>query len=364
GGYYHRLLTSLISPFALPNKAIALVLMLLSCLFSAFPSSADVTWAWSAPEKKAIGYRWRLNGGEWNELPGDIHEVTTTGIESSADNLFEIEYTRNGKSWVGRSGKAFEGNEGIPLIATWGLQNQNELHYRYRVNGGDWSVLEAGLSSIRVSGLVSGVPAILEIETSENGSKWSYPVAHRINPFRENVSIDRDRTLSYRGIASPLTIGIFDFFNGHHIEDARYLTVTDIGFSADNELAWRVAPAVSLYASVGYSYVRKKQTVIPNAFTVHYFKALCGMDIRLFGIGRFSMDAGLSAGMALHFNASSFNASSIAGLRLRADYRISGMLSAGLQSTAYFAYLPSEDPLYKSMTYLIDALSVSFEVRF
>ena len=164
--------------------------------------------------------------------------------------------------------------------------------------------------------------------------------------------------------ASPYSIGIYDFFNGHNIPDARYLTITNYGLSADGEVGYQVNNNILLYLGAGYGYQMKKETIIPNAFRVSYLKALVGLDLRFIKVGKFSSSLGVFAGGMMGINAGVYNISSILGGRIRFDYHLNSHLSLGLQTRFTASYLSANDPLYKSMTYLIDPLTLSLDVRF
>ena len=108
----------------------------------------------------------------------------------------------------------------------------------------------------------------------------------------------------------------------------------------------------------------KKETIIPNAFKVSYFKAYVGLDLRFIRVGKLSSSLGVFAGGMMGINAGQYNISSILGGRIRFDYYLNSHLSLGLQTRFSASYLPANDPLYKSMTYLIDPLTLSLDVRF
>ena len=87
-------------------------------------------------------------------------------------------------------------------------------------------------------------------------------------------------------------------------------------------------------------------------------------DLRFIKVGKFSSSLGVFAGGMMGINAGQYNISSILGGRIRFDYYLNSHLSLGLQTRFTASYLPANDPLYKSMTYLIDPLTLSLDVRF
>ena len=275
----------------------------------------NATFSWTIANSNTK-LRYTLNNSKPKTIKSDISEITIKNIPSNELSIFTLEAKVNNK-WLecGRVGL-------IPINVIEEEQKQEEL---------------------------------IEPVFNENSS---------INTLEPKLISNKEKKISIRLTASPYSIGIYDFFNGHNIPEARYLTITNYGLSADGEVGYQVNNNILIYLGAGYGYQMKKETIIPNAFKVSYFKAYVGLDLRFIRLGKFSSSLGVFAGGMMGINAGQYNISSILGGRIRFDYYLNSHLSLGLQTRFTASYLPANDPLYKSMTYLIDPLTLSLDVRF
>ena len=280
-------------------------------------SNINATFSWTIANSNTK-LRYSLNNSKPKTIKNDINEITIKNISSNELSIFTLEAKVN-KKWIecGRVGLI-----PVNLIEEEQTQKQEEL---------------------------------IEPVVNENSS---------INTLEPKLISNKEKKISIRLTASPYSIGIYDFFNGHNIPDARYLTITNYGLSADGEVGYQVNNNILIYLGAGYGYQMKKETIIPNAFKVSYFKAYVGLDLRFIKVSKFSSSLGVFAGGMMGINAGQYNISSILGGRIRFDYYLNSHLSLGLQTRFSASYLPANDPLYKSMTYLIDPLTLSLDVRF
>lgn len=163
---------------------------------------------------------------------------------------------------------------------------------------------------------------------------------------------------------SPYTLGVYDFYNGHGIPGAKYLTATDYGLSADLGLDWRPITNLGLFLDSGYSFVLKPVTVLPGGLQIHYAHFEAGLEGRIPVGERLEFGGGLFCGAMLHFNAGKGNASFSFGGRLTLEWRLGENLSLGLASRARISLLGNDDPLYRSATWLVDPLGLALGWRF
>ena len=159
-------------------------------------------------------------------------------------------------------------------------------------------------------------------------------------------------------------LGFFDFFNGHGTASSKALTISKYGLSADLEIGWYVIDNLRLYIGGSYAFTDKKETVIPDANRVHFAEAYLGLDVKIVRFSDFSLNAGLFSGALFSFNAGYMDISSILGARIGLDYAITDNFIIGIQTGVTASYLDNEDSLYKSMTYLLDTVALTFETRF
>ena len=279
----------------------------------------NATFSWTIANSNTK-LRYSLNNSKPKTIKNDINEITIKNISSNELSIFTLEAKVN-KKWIecGRVG----------LIPVNVIEDEEEQTQKQE--------------------------ELIEPVVNENSS---------INTLEPKLISNKEKKISIRLTASPYSIGIYDFFNGHNIPDARYLTITNYGLSADGEVGYQVNNNILSYLGAGYGYQMKKETIIPNAFKVSYFKAHLGLDLRFIKVSKFSSSLGVFAGGMMGINAGQYNISSILGGRIRFDYYLNSHLSLGLQTRFTASYLPANDPLYKSMTYLIDPLTLSLDVRF
>ena len=355
------------------KKVIVIMLLLLSLFTSIFAGNAS----FSVPETIT---KYLINGEEKEVIDNSItldindNDIITIIGDDNKEISSKIVFTEYDK---------------IDATFRWDISNTK---LRYILNNSKPKSIKSGVNEITLKNLPANELSIFTLEAKVN-KKWSEcgrVGLILVNVIEDEVKVEqqeevieaiineessittlepklisnKEKKISIRLTASPYSVGIYDFFNGHNIPDARYLTITNYGLSADGEVGYQVNNNILLYLGAGYGYQMKKETIIPNAFKVSYFKAYVGLDLRFIKVGKFSSSLGVFAGGMMGINAGQYNISSILGGRIRFDYYLNSHLSLGLQTRFSASYLPANDPLYKSMTYLIDPLTLSLDVRF
>lgn len=331
-------------------------------------ATMDVTWSWDARED-AAQYRLRVDDGPWHYLDGDETRVTTSSLASDSDPIFILEYTVDGDDWSAPIAGSLS-DEQQSVMLTLDIRSQAPF-IRWKVDDGPWTSrsFDPSTSTIVLGPLAGGVPVTITLEKSEDGLEWqsasqrtTIPHAVRLPSWPDAVE-DKGASFSLRASFSPLSYGIYDFFNGHDISQ-RALTVSKYGLAAALEFGWNITDSVQLYLAGGYSLIQKGSTIIPDAETVHNASAMLGLDFRLFKAGDFSMRLGISSGALVQFNAGVVDTSPTVSARLGFDYEIIDGLTIGLQPTFTASYIDDPDPLYRSMSYLVDAVGLTVEKRF
>ena len=272
------------------------------------------------------------------------------------------------------------------------IQQSNDVKLRYTLNNSKPKTIKKDINELTLKNLPSNELSIFTLEAKVN-KKWSecgrvglIPVnviedevkveqqeevieaiineESSITTLEPKLISNKEKKISIRLTLSPYSIGIYDFFNGHNIPDARYLTITNYGLSADGEVGYQVNNNILLYLGADYGYQMKKETIIPDAFKVTYLKGYVGLDLRFIKVNNFSSSLGVFTGLMMGVNANTYSINSLLGARLRCDYTLNKHLSFGLQTRLTASYSKAEDKLYSSITYLIDLVSLSLDMRF
>lgn len=236
--------------------------------------------------------------------------------------------------------------------------NINDENLRYSLDGSE--PIEINDNKVLLSNFKTNNLSIFTIEAQGNDDSWNERGRVGFLP----VKVIKDKKISLRVTASPYSIAIYDFIYGHNIKDAKYLTVTNYGYSIDSELGYQISKKALLYLGGGYGYQMKKETVIPYAFKVTYFKAYGGFDYKFLNKNKVTSSIGIFAGALMGINANVYSISSLLGARLRLDIIINSHLSFGLQTRFTASYSKAEDKYYTSMSYFIDPIAFSTDIRF
>ena len=163
---------------------------------------------------------------------------------------------------------------------------------------------------------------------------------------------------------SYYTLGIYDFFNGHDIDNAKYFTTSEYGLNNGIGYSTSLTRSLDMEFEVNAINILKKESVLPNGNNVNYIQITAGTSLhKRFGIADFY--AGIFLGSVSGFNLCTEDLTGTAGIKLGVDLSIGRTpLSIGFQSRMSMLYLYSDDSLYESMTYLIDPVSLVMKWRF
>ena len=87
------------------KKAIVSVFVLALAL--SFACAKDVVFSWTCQDPRVVAVRVQANGedeGLWTVLDPSVTSYTFTGIDTSVDNTFNIQSTRDGEGWSSTNG--------------------------------------------------------------------------------------------------------------------------------------------------------------------------------------------------------------------------------------------------------------------
>ena len=242
---------------------------------------------------------------------------------------------------------------------SWSDTDEKVNYYRYQLNGtqeGKWTVVDSTTTSVVLP--IEKSENTLHVQSSYDGSLWSDTA------IGQYTKEEYKSTLSLSLNLAPYSAGIFYFYNGHYIDNARTLMGTIYGLSTGIELDWRVLPSLRLYPEVGYSYEMKIQTVIPKRQDMHYIKAGGGVDF-LFAISdKADLFLGAFGGAMAHINNNKMSIAPYFGSRFGLDYELSSHITLGAFARVSASFLNTTEYLYNSMTLLIDPVSLSLSYVF
>lgn len=242
---------------------------------------------------------------------------------------------------------------------TWSCEAE-ATSYCYRLNGSEWQSTTDTKLVTDINECINKPFNLFEIYAVVNGegqelSKQGLIVLDK-EPYRYPFST--------RLTVAPYSLGIFDFFNGHDIPNANYLTKTKYGVSSDIDFGYYVTDWFKPYFGLGYTFGNKQETIVPEAKAVQYAKAFTGFDLTVWSHDAMSVSGGVFLGGMMHINAGTYNTTSILGARIDFYYDLNKHLALSVGTKATAAYVDSSQDLLKSMTYIIDPITVSMEVRF
>ena len=307
-------------------------------------------------------YRWRQDGSEWTTT--EDSEILTSYAYGDTD-MYHIQASYDGEKWSADHGVVITSEDEIEAVFSWEKTDDEISFFRWRIDGGEWKIVDSSLLQIRVALMTNG-RHFFEVCGSYDGVNWSEPAsvlltAVRVSPPMMTVTnpIHLEAAASF-----SFSSAIYDFYNGHHIEGARYLMKTDSSFTADGELLLSTGKRFRLFAGYAYSRERKKETVIPYAFVVEHHQAVTGFDVLFPFKDRWRVYTGLGAAYSVDVNAGYWSPSFFFGGRIGLDYFISEHFYVGIKSGVRVAHNDAEDPLYRSYTYLMDPIGIKMGVKF
>ncbi len=248
----------------------------------------------------------------------------------------------------------------LPLSAsniewTWSAESSETNYFRYQLNGEDensWTVVDSQVTSVILPSETDN--DTLFVQASNDGKVWSDSSIGTYKRDKERFTND----FSLRLNATPYASALFYFYNGHNIDEARTLMGTVYGLSTSLEADWTINNRFRVYPEIGYSLVVKIQTVIPKETNVHYVKFGGGADVLCNVSPGTNLFAGLLGGGMFHINSNMANFTPYFGVRLGLEKNLGDNFSLGAFSRVTCAFLNADDPLYRSMTMLIDPASV------
>ena len=282
------------------RTAVFALIFVLSLVFPCILLADNVRWQWN--DIDAEFYRWQLGGESedgWNVVQGNVHFADTLNLDPSSIHHFYIQSSMDGNTWTSST------------METW---------------GGDDSI--------------ASEQEIIDVTGKQKKNRFG---------FRTSLS--------------PYSLAIFDFYNGHDVEGAKFLTMTDYSTSFDAELFWEPPWPIQLHLDAGYVFALKSETILPKAIDVHYVRIGGGLDF-LISNEKLSFAFGVLGGELMTFNADHWNPGSYLGGRLLLEFNLTENLLLGVQSKAAASYQKASEPLLSSITWMIDPVTLSFSYRF
>lgn len=330
-------------------------------LFLAFPLfAASFTYNITGNLKVAEAYRYHIAGSNWVEISKDSTSFTLNDVDESP---LYIEYKAGGE-WsdpIEVSSKEYEKDTPVDIILT--LDFDDYARYKY---DGEWIELDKANPTLTLYCLTQGEDNIIQLELSLDGNEWIRQDDIIIKPYLIDIEINavKPKKFYVKSGISPYTIGIYDFYKGHSVTDSRALTMSQYGFTTSLDFGYRFNRVVGLFLSSEFTYIRKKDSVIPDGFNWRYATIAAGLEVRLFEIKRFKESISVFSGAMLHMNSNEGEFSSFVGIGLTSAIRLSKSVSLTIDTKAKAAWLNNSEPLYRSLTYIIDSATIGMEVRF
>lgn len=176
-----------------------------------------------------------------------------------------------------------------------------------------------------------------------------------------NDTDERYNSLSVR--LTPYSIGLFDFYNGHDVENARYFTYSGYGMTVGLDYSYRILDWLSADIDTSYRMILKKSTTIPNAKDVHYIDMLAGVSFYL-PYDRMEAYLGLLLGGVMQHNYDRTNLTFGFGAKCGMSFALTDSLWLGFDIRSVVSYTSDDDSLYRSFSYLIDTASLTAAWRF
>lgn len=182
------------------KKAIVSVFALAMTLCCACAFAKDVVFSWTCQDPRVVAVRVQANGedeGLWTELDPSVTSYTFTGIDTSVDNTFNIQSTRDGESWSSTKGMVLKAQTPETYDASsmmvvgpktqWGGEGEerslsyrwsqigDDTHYNwysFRFDDGPWYVVDSNTTGVEYHTYEDTDP-ILQVRASVDGRKWT-----------------------------------------------------------------------------------------------------------------------------------------------------------------------------------------------
>lgn len=278
----------------------------------------------------------------------------------------------------------------------WLSYDRDVEFFRYRLDDNEWNVVESDVTSFSLEDLPSGESHTLFLECSFDGENWSETASQSLStpsvvetpvvaevpiiPSVEVVEQEKpvagvvieesieekkdDKNFVLRLMFGAPSFGIYDFYNGHNIKDAKAFTVDYPGVGASVEFGYLINRIIEFDLGYSYSFINRADTVIQGGNVINNHSFQLGMTIHIPITGRFGISTAISGGALLAENAGSFSVSPVLGTRLSLDWITSDSLTLSLGTKALFSYNHSNERLYRSMSYIIDGATLAIDMRF
>ena len=243
------------------------------------------------------------------------------------------------------------------LMWTWKSPNEQVSSFCYRLDSSDdWTVVDKDITSVVVPDFRFNTTYSIDIACTYDGEIWSDIVSR-------TFMLPKPKQYVIRFGLSAASFGLYDFYNGHDIENAKYLTVTqpgigicaDVGYLKNNNLEFNLGYKVFL--------LNKKETVLPDAFMVTNQIVKVGVNYHIPITESVAFKTGIDAGVMFSLNAQKYSIAPILGAGFGFDFTASDSFALSLSTGCSFAYNHSSDRLYRSMSYLLDGITFSIEKR-
>ena len=334
-----------------------LIIMVLA-LFSLF-SEETVRIVWTHEDDSVSLYRWRRGDEEWN-ITKDTEAQSF--YKNGETEIYHIEASYDGEKWSEDHPIIITTRDMIDVSWSWDSNSEGVNFYRYRLNGGEWNTIEAPQTNSGTITIAVGDTYRIEIQASFDGVNWSQSAESILTTVKAE---EKKPVFSFELSSSlSLSFALYDFYNGHEIEGARYLMGTRPSFSSDIEADLFIGRHFRVYADLSYARERKNETIIPDAFVVEHRQYGGGLDV-LFPIkDKWRPYIGLNINRSKDINAGFYSRSTFYGVRMGLDYFINGNIYFGLRSGVKLAHNDDPDPLYRSYTYLMDPVGIKMGVKF
>ena len=316
----------------------------------------------SHEDEKVSLYRWKRGESGWTTTENS--EILTDYDYGDTDE-YHIQASYDGEKWSADHAVVITTKDEIEAVFSWAKHNEEISFFRWRMDGGEWNIIDSSLLQIRAVLMTNG-RHVFEVCGSYDGVNWSEPASVLLTAVRVSPPvITTTNPIHLEATASfSLSSALYDFYNGHDIAGARYLMKTDPSFTADGELLLSLGKRFRLFAGYAYSRERKKETVIPDAFVVEHHQAVTGFDVLFPFKDKWRAYMGIGVAYSVDVNAGYWSPSFFLGGRIGLDYFISEHFYVGIKSGVRVAHNDAEDPLYRSYTYLMDPIGIKMGVKF
>ena len=339
------------------KRSFCFVIIMLITLCSLF-SEETVRVVWTHEDDSVSLYRWRRGDEEWN-ITKDTEAQSF--YKNGETEIYHIEASYDGDKWSEDHPIIITTRDTIDVSWSWDSNSEGVNFYRYRLNGGDWTTIEAPQTDSGTITISVGDTYRIEIQASYDGVNWSKSAESILTTVKTE---ERKPLFSFELSSSfALSFALYDFYNGHEIEGARYLMGTRPSFASDIEADLFIGRHFRIYADLSYARERKNETIIPDAFVVEHRQYGGGFDVLFLIKDEWRPYIGLNINKSKDINAGYYSYSYFYGVRMGLDHFINESIYVGLSSGVKLAHNDDPDPLYRSYTFLMDPVGIKMGVK-